>query len=209
MVSGIMILWLLVYHACMMAKISDGLFYKTGLQWLFFFMPWFYFKSGMFYKPESNSSILNYARKRIKTMIIPLLTWFAIGYLVQLIESLVIDNNYKPLWKIVAKPFYRLLLYGEIPNNEPLWFLLSLFFVQILSFYVVKNRNYAIFILLFLAVGYLLEIHSVILPLSASTIPLGLFFYIAGYLYSKYSIEYDSKYFIIAITIFIISNIFF
>lgn len=208
MITGIMILWMMVYHVFQWAGITDSMLYKTALQWLFFFIPWFYFKSGMFFKPVQNDSIVGYIKKRINSIGIPLLVWFAIGYLIQCPELLIVNN--KPLWKIATSPLYHFLRSGDTPGNNPLWFLVSFFFVQILSFYIVRIKYYFIIILFLLPAGLFLGMYSVILPLSASTIPLGLFFYFAGFFYSKYCIKYDLKYFIMAVTpLFIISNILF
>jgi len=205
MVSGVMVLWMMIFHLFQWAEITDSLFYKTVLQWLFFFLPWFYFKSGMFFKPDSDNSIIEYTKKRVNAILYPLLIWFAIGYLIQWPELIIVYK--RPLWKILVSPLYNFLRYGSTPGNNPLWFLFSLFFVQIVSFYVIRIRYYYIFVLLLLSAGILLEVHSIVLPLCATTIPLGLFFYIAGFLYSKYYIKCDLKYFIIVATpVFIVIN---
>lgn len=200
MVSGILILWIIAYHICQSV-------YLARVSWLYFMIPWFYFKSGMFFKPELNNSIIQYIKKRLNLLILSLLFWFTIGYLILCPELIMIDH--KPLWKIVVSPFYRLFRYGELLGNAPLWFLLSLIFVQVLSFYVVRIKYYFVFILLLLLAGFFLQMNSVILPLGASTWPLGLFFYFSGYIYTKYFDCYDLKLFIIvSIPIFILGNIF-
>lgn len=200
MVSGFLILWIVAHHACQFSKIPS-------LEWVFIMIPWFFFKSGMFFRPDLKCSIIEQIKRRIKTLIIPLLFWGAFGYLI--LFPILINIYQQELWKIIFLPLYHLLLSGDFLGNTPLWFLFSLFCVQVLSFFFVKFKYFFIGIILLLVVGFYMERSSVILPLGASIWPLGLFFYFSGFIYIKYLGDYDLKNFIIiTLPLFVIFNLF-
>jgi len=203
MISGILVIWMMVYHIFHLAHMTESLFYKYALFFFFFFMPWFYFKSGMFFKFNMNVSFVKYVRKCFYSLIIPMMVWFSIGYIIKCPESIIIDN--KPLWKIAFLPVYHFLHSGDTPGNDPLWFLLSLFLVKILFFLIIKIKYYYILIPLLLPLGILASEHSVILPLAAHTIPIGLFFCFLGYVYGTYNNKmHNVKNLIILPTLFFI-----
>jgi len=198
-VSGVLILWIVAHHAVQFSNMG-------GLYWVFIMIPWFFFKSGIFFHPERNNSFGLHLQKRFVSLGIPMIFWAVVGYLVFCPELVTLYN--KPFWNMVLSPFYRFLRFGDFLGNEPLWFLLSLLFVQIVSFYIVKIRYYYIFVLLFLVAGYYMELNSIILPLGFSTLPLGLFFYFTGFVYKIYFAKHDLKYFImIGLPVFILMNI--
>lgn len=49
-VCGIMIVWMIVGHIINSCGLIESRFYVLGNHMLPFFMPWFFFKSGMLYK---------------------------------------------------------------------------------------------------------------------------------------------------------------
>lgn len=90
----------------------------------FWYMPWFFFKSGMFYKEEDWRSTFEKSKRRLLR---PWLQWSAVG----LIVGFVIAIYKGSLSKYIITNGYGLIVTGAISDNAPLWFLLSLFIVRI------------------------------------------------------------------------------
>ena len=151
--AGIMILWMIIYHAINMAwgyelneywnltdlsQLPDGLHAIMGsdgrikklnpcviFPYLSFFMPWFFYKSGQFFDKRSVSDLLI---KDSKKLLVTFLIWSAVGYvLLLLFESLDHTLTLRRATYSIAR---GLLLTGKIPINEPLWFLVTLFGVR-------------------------------------------------------------------------------
>ncbi len=146
-----------------------------------FFMPWFYFKSGLFYNRAK--SLKETIKGGGKSLLLPFLFFAAIGFLCDLPFAWIGSDD--PWYKLLASPFYHILRNGAESGNLPLWFLWSLFFVRI-AFHLLMKARIAYLILVFPLIGFLLDRFGIILPLTLSTVFLGTTFYACGYLYTKY-----------------------
>ena len=179
--SGIMILWMIVYHAISCAwgyeirglwGITDASLLPEGIHafinsegklevlnpcvvypWLHFFMPWFFYKSGQFFKKSSVKELFKKdSKKLLKTFAI----WSAIGYVFYLLLGLMSDSlTLRNTTYSIAR---RLFLWGQIPINGPLWFLLTLFGVCFIGNKILpeKEEKYMwLKIFLVVLVGYL------------------------------------------------------
>jgi fucose 4-O-acetylase-like acetyltransferase len=184
-ISGVMIVWMVVYHIFMWAGLTEFKIYQLPLQWLFFFMPWFYFKSGMFQKNDKEITLKNYVNVNFNKLILPLVVWSVIGLLVSMPEMILFDN--KPWWKIVIVPFFNIIRTGDTFGNPPLWFLLSLFLVKICGYFLINlnQKIQAIVLLIALIIGVILSEFSILLPFGMHNVILGLIFYFAGFYYKK------------------------
>lgn len=90
----------------------------------FFFMAWFFYKAGMFFKPTDSKTIL---KKTFKRLMVPFLIFSVIG-------DLVLDLHFF-LTGITSYKYYiaslkSVLIEGNAVGNIPLWFLLSLFIIH-------------------------------------------------------------------------------
>ena len=209
LISGVMILWMVVYHIFMWSNLKGSRLYQLLLQWLFFFMPWFYFKSGMYFKKNIDESIVSYFKNGFSKLFVPLFFWTLLGYIITI--PVQVAWRHKPLLEIITSPLYNFIKSGDTIGNPPLWFLLSLFMVQLIAYYLAKIKDAASLLLLLLLFtgGYFLERSSVILPVGASTIPLGLTFYFLGYFFSKYSLSIKSeKLATFLLVVFVICNLY-
>lgn len=162
--SGIMILWMIVYHAisCAWAYELNGYWHITdfsllpeGLHavingegklealnpcvvfpWLHFFMPWFFYKSGMFFNKQSAKDLWQKdSKKLLKTFVI----WSLIGYVVFVVIGLV--NHSLTLRACTYSTIRALFLRGYIVGNLPLWFLLTLFGVRFVANKILPDRE--------------------------------------------------------------------
>ena len=132
--AGIMIIWLLIYHALWPMYKSDVL---CAVPFLFFFMPWFFYKSGYFFSPKALSETFkNDAIKLLKTYVV----WSLIGYVCYILQHFFYYNSLS-FTEIVYNPLRSLCFYGLIPLNTPLWFLPVLFMVHQLANLLCKCGN--------------------------------------------------------------------
>ena len=162
--SGIMILWMIVYHAISCAwgyevrdlwGITDASLLPKGVHafingegklevmnpcvvfpWLHFFMPWFFYKSGQFFKKTSTKDLWKKdSQKLLKTFVI----WSAIGYIFYLLIGLL--NDSLTLRNTTYSIVRGLFLTGKVPINTPLWFLLTLFGVRFVAKKLLPERG--------------------------------------------------------------------
>ncbi len=128
--AGIMILWMILGHAIMAAGFVGEPFRPSGItdyvpNILFFFMPWFFYKSGQFFSKRLFREEL---KKDWDKLIRQFLLWSAIGYVSYLISLVVYDSL--TFRSIVYLPIRHFIFGGVIELNQPLWFLFTLFGVR-------------------------------------------------------------------------------
>ncbi len=123
-VAGLLLINMILWHCWQFAKLPSNAYW---LRIFSFFMPWFFFKAGMFYKKEIfNKTYLQSYRRLLK----PFILYSILGTIVILIEDILYsDLN---ITSVLYSAIYTLLKAGSVPRNLPLWFLLSLFFVRII-----------------------------------------------------------------------------
>lgn len=91
-----------------------------------FFMPWFFFKGGMFFRcrPLKDEIIISYKR-----LIIPYIVFSLIGTIILWTKMAV---NGGLTWNKIIYSVAPFVTDGSLSGNLPLWFLLSLFVVRIM-----------------------------------------------------------------------------
>lgn len=181
--SGIMILWMIVYHAIITAweyevhdlwGITDASLLPAGVHafigiegklevlnpclvfpWLYFFMPWFFYKSGQFFTKQSVKELWQKdTHKLLKTFVI----WSAVGYVFYLLIGWLCDTI--TIRNVTYSVIRGLFLTGKVPINTPLWFLLTLFGVRMVANKLLPERDdkYAAWkILSMVTIGYIIS----------------------------------------------------
>ncbi|CDF80625.1 O-acetyl transferase [Formosa agariphila KMM 3901] len=184
-ISGIMIIWMVILHSFQWGNLTESIIYIFLLKCLYFFMAWFYFKTGFLYK--IGRGLINTFKKGIDQLIIPMLIWTAIGYLLTIPELL--TGNY-PLWKIPIAPLFFLVSSGDTIGNSPLWFLLSLFFIKIMFPFIARlNLNIKkIIAISLLCLSWVFEKNNIKIPFGLHSFPLGLFFTLSGLLCNEFRV---------------------
>ncbi|MCQ2190354.1 MAG: acyltransferase family protein [Paludibacteraceae bacterium] len=176
-VAGIMIIDMISYHCY-------GLPFQIFLS---FFMPWFFFKSGMFYRRQSVKECI---RKSAKKLLYPFLTFTIVGCLVYFLIFLQEGNHDWSDYFII--PLKELLLDGSVYGDKPLWFLFSFFVVKVLFSLIESNtKYYVVFIIPAIIVVYVLYLYGNPLPRYFGNVCSGFVFYTLGYIlreiqYNKY-----------------------
>ena len=210
--SGIMILWMIVYHAISTAwgyelhdlwGITDASLLPAGVHafigiegklevlnpclvfpWLYFFMPWFFYKSGQFFTKQSVKELWQKdTHKLLKTFVI----WSAVGYVFYLLIGWLCDTI--TIRNATYSVIRGLFLTGKVPINTPLWFLLTLFGVRMVANKLLPEREdkYAAWkILSIVAVGYVVSyltyrFNHRLLPYWVANGAAGLSFFALGY----------------------------
>lgn len=178
-IGGMLIIIMIFSH--IEAKYWQSDFKLTGIINFFnFFMPWFFYKSGMFYRRRTMNELFH---KGIKKLMVPYVSFFILAIPLFFMELLLRhDFNWM---HYVLSPFKALLLQQALDTNSPIWFLLSLFVVQILyNFLNIKlggDRFYlALCLLIALFVAYALNFFHISKPFVLANVCTGLFFYGMG-----------------------------
>ena len=129
-IAGVMIAWMVMGHC-----ISFSHFKLPFYKFLSFYMPWFFYKSGMLFKSkESRLQLKKDANKLLRSFIV----FSFIGWLVWSVTG-VIDGSLG--WKsCVTDTINGFIRYGCILGNGPLWFLLTLFIVRLLSNLLINKQ---------------------------------------------------------------------
>lgn len=186
-ICGIMTLHMILTHICSMT----GVYYLLG-KFLFFFMPWFFFKGGMIHKTIPEKDMVS---KSVHRLIIPFIIFSIIGYIINLF-NIYYSTGQLSLSNFIILPIIQLLKVGSVSGNLPLWFLLTLFIVRIIFNYLSLHRfnPYICFTASLLgAIG--LTYSGLNMPFYVLNVLTGLVFYISGHILK------DIQYSRIAITI--------
>lgn len=197
-ISGCMIIYMIVYHVfqwCNLCSYNDTIV----MHLLSFFMFWFFFKSGMFYKAKCNKELIYGGAKKL---LVPFLIFSLFGHILNCIHLfLVSDRNWM---HYILSPIKSILVEGSLEGNYPLWFLPSLFFCQLFCNVMIKNKVkelYIIILMLFLA--YCCYYWGFTYPLYISNISLGIVFYLLGYKLKSIQYRKNVYFFSVALYLFI------
>lgn len=193
--SGIMTIWVMVFHALYPMYGTEEL---KVIPWLYFFMPWFFYKAGMMFRPkEMTLEISNGWRK----LIITFLLWSLIGWVAYIGWHWFIgDLSYRIAF---YSPIRSLILNAAVPLNGALWFLPILFIVRVISnfFFNKAIRAEWIIIASILIVLICKLLNWQFMPVYIHGTAFGLFFFAWGYLLKGKEIERTIS--IIALLIYI------
>lgn len=210
--AGIMILWMIIYHALCytwsfdlsdywgisnLSQLPKGLHayvnYDGQIEminpcvlfpYLSFFMPWFFYKSGQFFRKRPwKEHVSKDARKLLRTFVI----WSIIGYVMFLMFGML--QHTLTLRSATYSIVRGLFLTGKVPLNEPLWFLLTLFGVRFMANIILPKKGekyYYLKIFAFAIIGYVAaylayRINYRLLPYWVANGAAGFSFFVFGY----------------------------
>lgn len=222
--AAIMILWMIIYHALCYSwgfdlreywEVTDLSLLPQGVKaqindngrieiinpcvffpYLSFFMPWFFYKSGQFFrKKPCKEQVKKDAHKLLRTFVI----WSAVGYVMFLMFGLL--QHTITLRSATYSIIRGLFLTGKVPINEPLWFLLTLFGVRTIANLILPDKDSKfsfVWILVIILFGYIISYLAYLfkhplLPLWMANGVSGLAFFALGYGLSGY----ESKWWLI------------
>lgn len=192
-VGGIMILYMIYGHICLWTELRQ---FEVLSRLLFFFMPWFFFKSGMFYRKVPMREVV---MKGWKRLLVPYLVFSIVGY----VAFAIMQRNMEvaPVDYYLLNPLRQMFHEGAVAGNSPVWFLFSLFIVRILFTEMQKLKRFlSIGIALLGALGYLLNIMEVKDYFYISNIITGTFFFGLGYFCKE--IQFDCCWFVVSLIVY-------
>lgn len=168
-ICGLLIIHMIIGHICQWADIDYVLD-----EILFFFMPWFFFKGGMFHKSTDMKTMITKCAHRL---LVPFVVFSIIG---QIIYSIKIIAEQEPIHNL---NFIKTVLFqGAFPGNLALWFLLTLFAVKVIYNYLRLNNIPSYFIIIS---SFLITICFHFIPFRVpyyfANFFSGMFFYTLGY----------------------------
>lgn len=180
-ISGLLIIEIISMHILTWTHLYNS----HHLFWTIFgfYMPWFYFKSGYFYKcPTVKISFIEISKKSgFKRLIHPFIIFTIIGVIIDYIYYLYMDSR---VWyRILLTPLKELLYEGSTSSNLPLWFLTSLFVVRFIAILLKDKIKWGAII--FLCIGFLYSTSEFKTIAGIQTLPLGLFFFTCGYIFKR------------------------
>lgn len=176
---GLLIIYMIMGHVVSLTShVSPSETVNIAFQYssvfFFWYMPWFFFKSGMFHKEEDWKTVFAKSSKRLLR---PWLEWTILGLIVGLLIALFNGS----ITQYIYSNFHGLLVAGAISDNAPLWFLLSLFVVRITYSGLRQLRvNPWIIALCGVSIGFVLSGIPGFKPYYVANVFLALFFYSLG-----------------------------
>lgn len=202
--GGIFVLYMIFGHCCQFAQISNMDFYNILSIIFNCYMPWFFFKSGMFFSKSTTAKEI--FRKSINKFFRPYCVFMLIGY-IGYCSTLFLKNDTNWVHYILS-PVKQCLLYNGVHSWAlPLWFLVTLCIVKYIAG-ILLRRNLIIIGPICIIGGYIAaHINECFLePSTWFNIFPAIFFYWLGFLFKK--VQYHIVVFVLSVVLYIISFIF-
>ena len=178
-VAGVMIIYMVFTHVCQHFGLAQSTLYLLLERGLYFFMPWFFFKAGMFFSLKDDKEVIRASAFRLLK---PFVIYSLLGYVVYVIVCAIKGN----LALSALFPIKQLVLEGSITGNLPLWFLLTLFICRILLNLVGKTKCRVLALcLLSLVAAFLMHLANFEHPYYLANTMTGLTFMCLGYIVKK------------------------
>lgn len=200
--AGFFIVYMILYHCMQWGGLRNSPVYMY-MEYLGFFMPWFFFKGGMFFKPKENLATFKGSFKRL---IVPFFVWSLIGHFVFCCCEYL--SGTRDVYVYLLGPAKQMLRSGAISGNLPLWFLTTLFAVRMVlnvgCNWKIPVWAISMFGLAGAFAAYCLEIKQ---PLWIANVGSGVFFFGLGSYWNK--LKKKNLVIVAATLIFIFVSVFF
>ena len=174
-VCGVLIVYMIFMHCEQWADATDTIVAKITGRLFFFFMPWFFFKAGMFFNQDAD--LAKVVKSSIKRLLVPFILYSMVGHCFFCVMRYFENEEYSIV------PLKSLLYYGACSGNAPLWFLLTLFSVRILVKFVSKHADIRLVLLIGGGGALMLNMTCYEGPFWVANVLSGMFFYVVGYLF--------------------------
>lgn len=142
---------------------------------LYFSMPWFFFKAGMFYKHKNTKDVV---RKGFSGLIEPLVVFSVMGFILHSFRVLAHDDRSWGEYMLTqVDQLFRDMTFG---GNQPLWFLFVLFMVRVIYNASIEKVGPLLLSIICIVISFSLYHSSVDYPYYLASIPAGIVFYLLG-----------------------------
>lgn len=198
-ISGVLILWMIFIVHCAKASGISGSLINEAMLIMEFFMPWFFYKSGMLFheKPFRDTT-----KKNIKVLLKPFAVFSFLGWFI-IVPASSLFLRHQSLGVLFHDTFSIFFQEGFFRGNPPLWFLLSFFIVKEL-FSLSRYCKIPVIVVAVISL-FIAFLHNHILvnsPAYVGNISNGLFFFSIGYLLRD--LQYRRKVFFLSLLIAIV-----
>ena len=199
--SGILVSYMIYTHICQESRQTNSILYVFLDSVLFYFMPWFFYKSGIFYKHNTPyKGTLNKINERFVWPIIIFGFANLPFFLMSNFAYIQSDTNY--VISFFKLTIYHLFIKGSPFGNAPLWFLISLVFIRLFCLIIKSDKLLLPISLVMLTISFLLWRYN-IGPIRLLTAPLlGFCFFSAGYYLKK--IQYQRIFFYVSVLLCVV-----
>jgi len=206
--GGVLILYMIfVYHLKGACSLDDNEFFRYICLAFHFFMGWFFFKSGMFFK---NRDISDLIRRSFKHLMIPYFIFSLLSLMIGFVISMIIDNNLVTFFRLIPIQ----IVYDEAVSwNQALWFLPSLYFVKVIYILLHKKKiNDVAIMVVFVLLSIIMNYYSYKMsspfhiPYYIGNVFLGMVFYAMGHCLRNANI---SRFLLYVITFIYVFHFFF
>lgn len=195
MAAGIMIMWMILGHVASHAN-YNGAFFKMGT-YLSFFMPWFFYKAGMFYQ-NKHDSIRDRANRGGQKLLKPFVIFSLIGQTFYYI-CLILEHNVS-FRSFVYQPLRCLFVTECLPGNGALWFLIVLFMINIFAPYIIDKLHPIVVVIVGIGIAFLCYLlHVSWFPCIIPNFFAGMAFFIFGYWFK----DKEHKWFVFATAVLV------
>ena len=135
-VAGLLIIYMIYKHIVQWLCMCDDSVYVVSQQILFFFMAWFAFKAGMFFRVKDYRPMLIDSFRRL---IVPFVIYSFCGWILWSIDRLLDgDVSLRTYFRTPARELWHL---GAIGGNLPLWWLSSLFLARLIFNAILRQQK--------------------------------------------------------------------
>lgn len=179
--AGILLCYMIFCHVAQWANMQDAPVSNLLKNIFFFFMPFFFFKGGVYFVNTDTNKIV---RNSFKRLMIPYIVFSLMGHCLQCVHLILTENL--SLQTAVLFPLLEVLKYGSVKGNLALWFLLSLYCVRVLFSVMVKRVAPTVIFLFFASISTILNTLDLTIPYYCENIPAGLMFFSAGYVMKEW-----------------------
>jgi len=195
---GFLIIHMIFGHITQHAGLWHGQssLYFSWCSLIFFMMPWFFFKAGMYFRLKDTLVEIKASAQRL---LIPFAVFSLCGACLEYAAKM--SNEGFTTVGFIQDNLRHLLMGGALESNPPLWFLFSLFFVRIIFNILFKKLPDYVIAIIGLIVACAFLYAPLNLPHYFGNISAGLFFFAAGH-FSK-DLQFKRPVLIAAIVAFI------
>ncbi|WBH18265.1 acyltransferase family protein [Sphingomonas radiodurans] len=153
-----------------------------------FHMPLFFMLSGMTFAP---GAVRDVARRRARTLLLPYALWLALVAGADVVISAVTGGAAFLPWDRPVVALARLVLGGTflVGPMGIFWFVTCLFIVQLVAAPIVRRPDRQILLVAVVMLGVVLLVRHWPSPWGVISVPLGLFFFLAGVLHRRNAVR--------------------
>lgn len=175
-VAGLLMLVVIFHHAGVLVSKPLSLMHFFN-----FFMPWFFFKAGLFHKEETKMNV-DFFRKMFKRFFFPLCTCLLTSALIR----------YKGLGFSLDEN-----IFVHLSNSNPaVWFIFAMVFARSIFVIIPKKTVFIVgTIVLSFLFADIINCENLSIPVLVKEIPMALFYYSCGFFCRNFSVEKWSEIF--------------